>query len=73
MMPAPTRRRLAVVLLPLGAPEPGSPQRWRPKKYRPQRPGILKPLLAVLQIKLLSKAEMLARVGVSYSSVWNWI
>lgn len=24
-------------------------------------------------IKLLSKAEMLARVGVSYSSVWNWI
>lgn len=24
-------------------------------------------------IKLLSKTEMLARVGVSYSSVWNWI
>jgi predicted DNA-binding transcriptional regulator AlpA len=25
------------------------------------------------QIRLLSKADMLARVGVSYSSVWNWI
>lgn len=24
-------------------------------------------------IKLLSKTEMLSRVGVSYSSVWNWI
>lgn len=24
-------------------------------------------------IKLLSKGEMLALVGVSYSSIWNWI